>query len=142
MIEWISNEQNQAVIYQIDDVKRLNKSNLSVIKSLCMTYLFTYEGYLKAVKQVFNYRYRIPLYISDELMLIATRRVRDYENIWINYASITHVAYEKNCINMTFASNKTLKVSMTQYAWQQQVKRLMSIKLYISKHFHSSFYRK
>lgn len=142
MIEWITNEKNKAVIYQTEQTIKRNVSNLTVIKQLCISHLFTYDGYLKATKKVFDYHYRIPLYISDDIQLIATRRVRDYENIWINYASIVNVTYDKNRINITFTSYRKLTISMTPYAWKQQINRLNEIKLYISKHFHTSFYRK
>ncbi len=136
MIEYIINKQNQAVIYQTEQIIIKDKPQLSVIKQLCLDYLFTYEGYLKAVKKRLNYRYRIPLYINEGLQLIATQRVRDYDNIWINYASIKSISYKGNRVSVRFTSNRNLDLSLTQAAFHKQIERLQAIKFHISKHFH------
>ena len=142
MIEYITNEQNQTIIYQTDGISYANVSSLSYIKSLCMNYLFTYEGYLKAVKRVFDFKYRIPLYIHNELQMIATKCVKDYENIWINYAHVISITYLGNRMILGFTSHRKLEIKMTRYAFSQQIKRLTKIKFHISKHFHYADYRK
>lgn len=136
MIEYITNEHNQAVIYQTNDVEIKDVSNLTVVKQLCLAHLFTYEGYLKAVKQKLSFKYRIPIYYSKGLQLIATRRVRDYENIWINKASVESVTYSGNRIIVAFTSGRVLAFKQSRYAFKKQLSRLEAIKYYISKHFH------
>lgn len=142
MIEYIIHEDHQAVIYQTDDQQSYQKSTLSIIKSICMNHLFTYGGYIKAVKYHFGYQYHIPIYIHEGLQLIATKGVRDYENIWINYASVTSISYVDNRLILRFTSCKEIEIQMTRLVLNKQIKRLQAIKFHISKHFHNLDYRK
>ena len=142
MIEYIINKQNQADIYQTDDVLCVNKTNLSVIKQLCIKQLFTYEGYLKAIKHVFKYGYRIPVYINPQMMMFATKNVRDYDNVWINFVSIISIKFIGNRVILGFTSGRELEVHMSKHNLNLQIKRLQAIKFHISKHFHSVDYRK
>ena len=107
-----------------------------------MNHLFTYEGYLKAVKHVFNYGYRIPVYINPHMMMFSTKNVRDYDNVWINYASIVSINYIGNRIRLGFTSGKEIEVIMSKHNLNMQIRRLQAIKFHISKHFHCLDYRK
>lgn len=142
MIEWIANEQNQTIVYQTEGIKTYAIFNLSYVKHLCLDHLFTYEGYIKAIKHQFDFKYRIPIYLDASLILIATRRIKDYENIWINYASIASITYIGNRIRLGFTSHQTIDIAMTRQAFSEQIKRILKIKFHISKHFHKVDYRK
>ncbi len=136
MIEYIVNENNQTIIYQDDGKITKNVFNLTVVKQLCLTHLFTYDGYIKAVKKQLNYAYRIPVYIDEGLQLIATKGVRDYDNIWVNYASVTAINYVGNRVSVAFTSHRKIDLGLTRLAFSEQIKRLTVIKFHISKHFH------
>ncbi len=142
MIEYILHEKNQTVIYQTDEVVTYNESNLSIIKRICLYHLFTYEGYLKAIKYYFNFHYHIPIYIDEELQLFSTGGVKEYENIWINYASIESIIYLDKGIKLTFTSHRILIIALSRQSFHEQIKRLAAIKFHISKHFHGLEYRK
>lgn len=142
MIEYITNEQNQTVIYQTDQIIHMNLFNLSYVKHICMDFLFTHEGYLKAVKRTLGFQYRIPIYIHDALILISTKRMRDDDNIWINYAAISSITYKGNRVVLGFTSHREIEIKMSTLAFKEQIKRISKIKFHISKHFHSVDYRK
>ncbi|MDO9629276.1 MAG: competence protein ComK, partial [Acholeplasmataceae bacterium] len=112
-------------------------SSLSYIKRLCVDHLFTYEGYLKAVKKKFDMSYKIPLYISDTIQLIPTKRTRDYENIWINYASIFRIEVDQQIQKITFYSGNTIHINSSNKTLKQQIKYLEQIRNTKVKHFHT-----
>ncbi len=136
MIDYITNEKNHTYIYQENKVSIHAISNLSYVKQMCMNHLFTYEGYIKSVKRMFGYHYKIPIFLHEGLQLIATKSVRNYDNIWINYASVESIDYIGNRIRLTFTSHRILIIEISKQAFNEQIKRLEVIKLHISKHFH------
>ena len=142
MIEYIIHEQYKTYVYQTDSIEIFDKSNLSIVKQICLRHLFTYEGYLKAVKKYFNYRYRIPIYIHEGLQLFSSKRIKDYDNIWINLASVDSYTFLGNRVILTFTSHRQLIITWSRISFQEQIKRLNAIKFHISKHFHGLDYRK
>lgn len=136
MIEYIINHRNGSLIFQSDSIKQSNKTNLSIIKKLCLSALFTYDGYLKAVQNEFGKSYLIPVYIDEELMFIPIKRTRDYENIWINYAALIDVVSYHDYIEIIFDSTRKLSINISLKSFQKQIKYLEAIRKAKVKHFH------
>ncbi|MCF7929969.1 MAG: competence protein ComK [Acholeplasmataceae bacterium] len=136
MIEYIVNHRNGSLIYQSDAIQQSNKTNLSVIKKLCLSALFTYDGYLKAVQNKFGKSYLIPVYINEEQMFIPIKRTRDYENIWINYAALIDVVSYHDYVKIIFESKRILNINISLKSLQKQIKYLEAIRNAKVKHFH------
>ncbi|MDI6452941.1 competence protein ComK [Peloplasma aerotolerans] len=136
MIEYIVNTSQGALIYQERHIKTYKSSNLSYIKLLCQEGLFTYEGYLMAVKKVLDIKYKVPVYINDYLMLIPVKRTRDYDNIWINYASINHIRESDDGLEIEFYSQRKIYLKYSLNSLSKQIKYLEMIKFMKVKHFH------
>jgi len=137
MINYIINSNLGVEIYKNDTLEIINGTSLTYIKKLCIEALFTYDGYLKSVKKKFNFKYKIPVYINDSIILIQTKRARDYDNIWINYASIKNLKYNIDSIEITFYNNKILKLNQSFIKLEKQIKYLSEIRNTKVKHFHS-----
>ncbi|MCR3906286.1 MAG: competence protein ComK [Tenericutes bacterium] len=136
MIEYIVNTASGSIIYQEDQIETYKSSNLSYIKLLCEKGLFTYDGYIKTIKKVLDIKYKVPVYISDYLMLIPLKRVRDYDNIWINYASIKNIKKNDKGIEIEFYSQRKLYLKYSLNSLSKQIKYLEMIKIMKVKHFH------
>lgn len=128
MIEYIINHPTGSLIFFQDETVYSKKNALSIVKSLCIEGLTTYEGYIKAVKKKLNYSYRIPVYLSEELCLFQTQRVRDYDNIWINYCAIKDMINLKDKTELLFKSGKKLIVNIRLNQIQEQIRRIHDIK--------------
>ncbi len=136
MIEYITHLNLNTIIYKTDKTEILSKSVLSIINKICMDELTTYDGYKKAIKHKFNYQYKIPLYLNDNIQLIPIERVRNYANIWVNYAAIKDVKIESGIIRLVFISGRNLDLFIKPKILSKQVERLNQIRLFRSKHFH------
>lgn len=128
MIEYIINHPTGSIIFFTEDMIYSKKNALSIVKSLCIEGLTTYDGYIKAVKKKFNYSYRIPVYLSEELCLFQTQRVRDYENIWINYTAIKDMINLKDKTELHFKSGKKLIINIRLNQIHEQIRRIHDIK--------------
>ena len=136
MIEYIINNTSGCLVFQDGISMQHSKTNLSVVKQLCMKNLFTYEGYLKSVRYLFDKHYLIPVYVNETLMLIPTKRVRDYENIWINFMAIEDIQKTEYGTCILFFSKIKLNVNLKIETLQKQIQYLKEIRNHKVKHFH------
>jgi competence transcription factor ComK len=136
MINYIINTQLGTKIYQENGIKYEKYTNLTYIKKLCLEAMFSYEGYLKAVKKIYKFKYKIPVYINNSLMFIQTKRARDYDNIWINYASIKDIKCVEEFIEIIFYNNEMIQIKYAFHKFKLQIKYLEEIRNTKVKHFH------
>lgn len=108
MIKYIINTPYGSKIIKQGEIVESKLNNLSIIKRLCLQNLFTYEGYLKAATKIFNVKHNIPVYINKDNLFIPIKRVRDYDNIWINYQMV--VTYYKTQDKTTVVFNDYEKI--------------------------------
>jgi competence transcription factor ComK len=137
MIQYIENTAEGSILYQEGAIVKLTMSNLSYIKKKCLESLFTYEGYLKAVQKKIGLKYKVPVYIDDATRMIPTKRVRDYDNIWINYASIRELIERLEGTDIIFYGNRQIHLKNSYKTLKKQIDELERIRFIKVKHFHS-----
>ncbi len=136
MIDYIISHQDGIYIYQDNQVIFSKCSTLSWIKALCKQFLITYEGYLKAVSHTIGLKYKIPIFLSDSNIWIQTKRAKDYDNIWVNFAAISKFESQDLGITVHFLSGNKLylKLSLNSFkAYEKKIKEIAQIRV---KHFH------
>jgi len=124
------------MIYQETRNEQFKSSSLAYIKRLCEEHLFTYDGYLKAIRVKFEIYHKPPLCISDTILLIPTKRTRDYENIWMNYSAIFKIEEIKEQTKIIFYSGHELYVNIRLKTLKKQIRYLEEIRNTKVKHFH------
>ncbi|OHE41790.1 MAG: hypothetical protein A2102_01315 [Tenericutes bacterium GWF2_38_8] len=137
MIQYIENTAEGSILYQEGAIIKLTISNLSYIKKKCIESLFTYDGYLKAIHKKLGFRYKVPVYIDDVTLMIPTKRVRDYDNIWINYASIRELIEGLEGTDIIFYGNRQIHLKNSYQTLKKQIDELERIRFIKVKHFHS-----
>lgn len=143
MIKYIINTPYGSNIIKENEIIESKDSNLSIIKKICLDNLFTYDGYLKAINKIFNKKHNIPVYVNKKNLFIPLKRVRDYDNIWINYASIlTYKSYDKKTL-IIFNDYEKMIINLKYDLFKKRVELLSNIIMYkninIWKAFHSQF---
>jgi competence transcription factor ComK len=123
-------------IYQKDGSIKEYVSTFSYVKKLCMQHLFTYQGYIKACRKKLGFKYKIPIYINDCLQLIPLKSVRDYDNIWVNYAHIRSFEVHKEGLEIFFFDGTRIVLNISIKTFKTQIKRLNTIREVKVKHFH------
>jgi competence transcription factor ComK len=136
-MNYISNTAYGCQIYQKNQIIKKDMNTLTYVKKLCLTYLFTYKGYIEACRKVLNLKYKIPLYISDRLQLIPVKSIRDYDNIWINYAYVKTYSQYKDSLIIVFYDGTQIVANISINTFRTQIKRLNAIRDIKVKHFHS-----
>lgn len=107
MIKYILNNKYGSLIFYKKGEVQTRYFNLTVIKKLCIQKLFTYEGYIKAFKEIFGNKKSIPIYIDNNNFFIPIMSIKKHENIWINIKAIKVIKGE----HIIFFDNTKLKTS-------------------------------
>ena len=136
MIEYLTNHSDGTIIYQSDGFYTTKYSLLYTIEQFCMEHLFTYTGYRKAVKHVLKFTQLIPIYLDEYTQFISVKRVRDYDNYFINIKSISHIEQQKEMLQFTFISGRKLYIKMSLYRYNKLIENLSIIRNTKVKHFH------
>lgn len=133
MIEYIVNTPKGSKIYKSDEIIESTNRNLFHIQLLCKKFLFTYEGYLEAVKQIIQLKYQIPIVLSNQLVLFPIKRVRDFDNIWINDYAIYDVINFDSGLKIIFKSKRILSIDFTYKEYLNTKIKIEKIKKHIIK---------
>lgn len=88
MILYIKNCQKGSLVHKTSNSVVISNSINYVVNSYCMRSLFTYSGYRKSFKFMFNLKSLIPVYINRKTFLIPTKNINDYDNIFVNYIAV------------------------------------------------------
>ncbi|QVK21687.1 competence protein ComK [Mycoplasmatota bacterium] len=90
-------------VYYDQKVNVLDVSIYKFLNDICIDNLSTYKGRIDAIKRKYNIKSLVPLYVSEDCLLIPTTSIRNYECIWINYFQIqkiktSEILMNNNCI--------------------------------------------
>lgn len=135
-MNYIVNAAYGCQIYKKNQIIKEKMNAFSYVKKMCLNHLITYSGYIQACRKTLKFKYKIPLYINDCLQLIAIKSVRDYDNIWINYAYIKTYQVHKEGLEIFFYDGTQIVVNISIKTFKTQIKRLNKIRELKVKHFH------
>lgn len=136
MIEYMTNHPKGTIIYQTHDITIKEFSLIYNINQLCLDHLCTYDGYLTSVKKMFHFAELIPIYLCETIQLIPIKRYREYDNCYLNYASIETYQKIENELEIVFISGRKLYIKMSLYSFEKQLEKLKKIRNTKVKHFH------
>ena len=136
-MDYITNTAYGCKLYQENETLKINMNAFPYVKQLCLKHLFTYSGYIKACQKTLNLKYKIPLYINECTQLIPIKSIRDYDNIWINYAYIKSYSEGLKGVDVFFYDGRILTLAISKKTLKTQIRRLNAIRDVKVKHFHN-----
>ncbi|MBR2891721.1 MAG: competence protein ComK [Bacilli bacterium] len=105
---------------KINGKKIINLTFEKYINNLLIKDLTTYQGRINSIKEKYNYRKLVPIYIDLGLCLIPICNKKSINNLYINIHSISSLT---GCTTITFKDNQILNVD----------KNIRTIKSYIKR---------
>jgi len=106
------------------------ESALKMVKTLCERRLFTLEGYIQAVKKILPISYKVPLALSDNLVLFQTESSRNFTNIWINYKAIMDIREVNQKLLITFFSGNSIMINWSLRGFKRLEENIRIIEEY------------
>ncbi len=111
----------------------IDKSNISVIKKICRDNLFNYDYKIKYTKEILNIKTRPPLYINKNILLIPTKALRSYDNVWINYFNISNITKKGSKTKIIFDNLKELILNINYHSFLKSINEAKRIINYINE---------
>lgn len=134
MILFLKNTNDGTRIYK-SNFKYTNLSNsLNYnIEKLCNKFLFSYNGYKKALKLKLNLKSLQPLYLNKNLILIPIKNIKDYHNLFINFKAITSIIKIDNSnTKLFFNTGETLIINKNINFFYDKEKEINKIENYLN----------
>jgi len=137
MITVIAPHPKGASVDSTEQRKVVARTPLGVVKAMCEDALFTYEGYVKAVKKTMGVSYQVPVYISECLTLVPLGRVRNHGTVWFNAASLLSLVTRPGGTDILFKDGSVHRTHLSKARIERRLGLLMRIRAARVKHFHS-----
>lgn len=110
----------------------IDKSNISVIKKICRDNLFNYDFRIKYTKEILNIKTKPSLYINKNILLIPTKSLRSYNNVWINYFNISEVVKMGAKCKVIFVDLKEIILDISYQSFLKSVNDAKKIINYVN----------
>lgn len=134
MILFLKNTNEGTRVYK-SNFKYSNLSNsLNYnIEKLCNKFLFSYNGYKKALKMKLNLKSLQPLYLNKNLILIPIKNIKDYDNLFINFKAITSIIkINSENTKLIFDTGEFLNINKNINFFFEKEKEIIKIENYLN----------
>lgn len=121
------NNRSTDIVY-LNSNKTINKTIEKLLNELCLENLSTLNGRINAVKERYNIHKFIPIYISNELILLPIYPKDYYTQIYLNINLVKNIQQELNKTKIIFNEEKYIIVDAPYLRIKQYVEKCKRIK--------------
>ncbi len=131
-ILYIKQGNCETIIYTGNkEIKLLEKID-KVFNKWCLDSLTTYKGRMEAIKQKYQLKKLVPVYIDKDLMFFPINNKKDVDNIYINVLNILKIEKENDLTKILFKNDYVLYINksykLVNNYYQKSLKIYYSIK--------------
>ncbi|HHW79470.1 MAG TPA: hypothetical protein GX742_01560 [Acholeplasmataceae bacterium] len=112
-IDYMINDSDGSLIFSKGHKYRFKERNYYIVNYIMKIHLTSLKAYYDALGMFLEIKYKPPIYLNDNLIIIATSHLKDYDNIFINYTNIKEIKDLGNIRKLIFKSGTTLETKLT-----------------------------
>lgn len=128
-ILYLKKKNRSTEIYYKDGFQTVLEHTLErVLDMYCLQDLTTLEGRIKAIQKVYHIKKQIPIYLSEELILIQTTNKKEIDNIYINSCNIIDIIKDKQNTKIIFCDSSELIVNKPIHLIEKYIQKSFQIK--------------
>lgn len=127
------NDANGTMLFSNNTKYHFKERSLYITNRIANIYLTSLKSYYYALSNVIDAKYNNPLYLNNKVILIATRAIKDYNNIWINFSQVKNFKIEDKLTTLYFYSGNELVISISKNYLGKQIKKIKEIEKYLKK---------
>ena len=132
-LEYYTNDSNGSILFSNNKPYLIKERSLYITNHLAKRYLTSVNSYFKALKEVISSKYNNPLYLDLKMILIASKGIKEYENIWINFALIKNYRISNDLTEIYFESGNKLVIKTSKTYLIKQISKIKEIENYLKK---------
>lgn len=132
-IEYIMNNEYGSVVCLRKKQIQIKERSLYIINYICKLKLTSVKSYATGIELTLDYKYNIPILLSQQLYLCPLGNIQKYETIWINYKEISNIRLDNEKIILCFYSGNEILVEKNFSFWKQLENKVLKIEKYLEK---------
>ncbi len=99
-----------------------------LLDNYCYQDLTTYEGRIEAIKKVYHISKHVPIYLSENIVLIQSKNKKELDNIYINSYNILDMIEDNNKTQITFSDNSVILLNVKYHLLKKYYDLSLKIK--------------
>lgn len=113
----IIRSNNKTIIIDVDKIRVINISISKVIDNNCLLQGFNYNGRKEAIKRKLKVKYKVPIYIKNNVILLQLNSIRNKNCIFLILNKIIDYYYKNNRLYIKCKNNYVfmLKISINNF---------------------------
>ncbi len=121
---------NRAVIVYLKNHQQeeINQPLEVFLNQYCLKDLTTLDGRMKAISTIYHLRKQIPIYLSNQFILIQTKNKKEIDNLYINSYNIIDIVKDYNHTIIYFNDSSKIEVDKPSHLIQKYYDISMKIK--------------
>lgn len=132
-IEYYYNDIDGTLLFSNNRKYLIKERSYYITNTIAKRYLTSISSYFNALNNIITTKYNNPLYLDSKMILIATKNIKCYENIWINFALIKNYSINNDLTKITFESGNKIVINTTKDYLIKQIIKIKEIERYLKK---------
>lgn len=117
----ILKKSKKTIIIDVDKIRVINKNIKKVIEDNCLINGSSYLGRMKYVKKYLNNKYRLPIIINKDIILIQMNSLRNENSVLIVFKSILNYKEHNNSLFIRCKNNYILKENISKNTFEKEI---------------------
>lgn len=123
----ILKKKNKTVIYDVEKVRVINKNINKVLEDNCNFYGSSLSGRKKSAKNILNIKYKAPLIITNNVILLQINNIRNEECLFLVLNKIIDYKYEGENLKILCVNKLIFKLNISKSSFEKML--IKAIKL-------------
>lgn len=115
--------ENKTIIYDVENIRVINKNILSILNLNCNFYGSSLNGRKKSIKSILNIKYKIPILIDEDnnIILIQTNSLRKRNCLLLVVDKIIDYEETNNKLKITCANKHIFEIKLSINSFEKML---------------------
>lgn len=115
--------ENKTIIYDVENIRVINKNILSILNLNCNFYGSSLNGRKKSIKSILNIKYKIPILIDEDnnIILIQTNSLRKRNCLLLVVDKIIDYEEINNKLKITCANKHIFEIKLSINSFEKML---------------------
>lgn len=128
-ILYLKKGNRTTVIYQKNNmVQEVSQTIEKFLNQFCLKDLTTLDGRIKAISEVYHIKKQIPIYLSNQLILIQIANKKEIDNIYINSCNIIDIIEDNKNTIIYFNDWSKIQIKKSYHLIKKYYNRSLKIR--------------
>ena len=123
----ILKNNNKTIIYDVDNIRVINKNIKRVLDENCSFYGSSLSGRKKSAKNILNIHYKVPIIVKEDVILLQVSNIRNKECLFLVLNKIVDYKLENQKLKIICINKQVFLINISKNSFEKML--INSIKL-------------